>query len=120
MELRIAEKNGTKIAEVVSDKVELRTVQDALDLMVNADYKGARCLALHKDNIDPDFFDLSTRLAGDILQKCATYQVKFVILGEFEKDASESLKAFIIECNRGNGIFFVPNVHDAFELMTKS
>ncbi len=52
------------------------------------------------------FYDLKTQIAGEILQKYANYRVKLAIVGDFEKYTSNSLKAFILECNRGNQIFF--------------
>ena len=74
--------------------------------------EGARRIIIDRKNIAPDFFDLSTRLAGEILQKFVTYQVKLAIIGDFS-DASESLKTFIYESNRGNQIFFVPDIETA-------
>jgi len=120
MDIQIVEKNNQKIAQIISNTVELKTVQDALDLMANADYQGARSLVLAKENIDPTFFDLSTRLAGDILQKCANYFVKIAIVGDFEEYGSKSLNAFIAECNRGREIFFVPDLETALAKLTSS
>ena len=118
MELQIIERNNQKVAKVVSDKIELKTVQDALDLMANADYQGARSLVLHKENIDPAFFDLSSRIAGEILQKCVNYSVKIAIVGDFAQHGSKSLNAFILECNRGRDIFFLPDTETAISKLT--
>lgn len=120
MDLRIIESGTKKVAEVVSEAIELRTVQDALDLMANADYQGARSLILHSRNLVPEFFDLRTKLAGEILQKCANYGVKIAIVGNFEMLDSNALNAFIAECNRGSSIFFVPDVESAIEKLVRS
>lgn len=48
MEFQNLEGNTLKVARVVSDTVELTTVQDASDLMSNAEYQGARSLVLDK------------------------------------------------------------------------
>lgn len=112
MKNAIYEKDGIKIACIKEDGIIISAPQDALDLMVDPALEGARRIIIERKNIAPDFFDLSTRLAGEILQKFVTYQVKLAIIGDFS-DASESLKAFIYESDRGNEIFFVPDIETA-------
>ena len=110
MEINIIEARGRKIVEVVSAEVVLSTPQDALDLMSEARYSyQASDLILHESNISPDFFDLRTRVAGEILLKFSNYQIRLAIIGDFEKYKSQSLQAFIRESNRGDQIFFVPD-----------
>ncbi len=118
MEIKIRVSNGIRIAEILSEVIILKSVQDALDIMGNADYKGARRIILNEKNIDPSFFDLSTGLAGEILQKYTNYAVKLAIIGEFEKYNSKSLKSFIIECNRGNMVFFRQDIKSAILHLT--
>ncbi|MBN2007773.1 DUF4180 domain-containing protein [candidate division KSB1 bacterium] len=113
MELRIHDTNGKKIAEIISDEVIINTVQDALDIMGNANYQDALNIILYEKNIIPAFFDLKTGLAGEILQKFSNYNMKLALVGEFGKYTSNSLKAFIIECNRGNRVFFVDDFQTA-------
>lgn len=117
-EIVILEQNGQKIANVVSDAVEVRSAPDALDLIGNADYMGAHRLVLSEHNLDPGFFDLSSGLAGEILQKFSTYSFLLAIVGQFEHYKSNSLNAFIIECNRGSQIFFVPDLDSAIDKLT--
>ena len=69
MKINIIETNGTSVAEIISDKIVISTVQDALDLMVDCGYHGASSIIIYKNNIIPSFFDLKTGIAGDILQK---------------------------------------------------
>jgi len=42
--------------------------QDALDIMANSVYQGSGKIILHERNLTPDFFELKTGIAGDILQ----------------------------------------------------
>jgi len=107
MELKILEEKNIKIAEIKSDKIVIRTTQDALDIMADAEYYGARSLILGEKNFLPEFFDLSTKVAGEILLKFSNCRVKVAIIGEFEKYQSKSLSAFIGESNKGNLVFFV-------------
>jgi hypothetical protein len=118
MELILFKTNGLEIAEVVSDEVVINTPQDALDIMANAYYQGARQIILYEKNIMPEFFDLKTGLAGEILQKYSNYQMKLAIVGDFEKFESKSLKAFISESNRGKQIAFVATRQAALEKIT--
>ena len=114
MQINIIEAREHKIAEVVSAEVVLSTPQDALDLMSEARYSyQASRLILHQENISPEFFDLRTRVAGEILLKFSNYQIRLAIIGDFEKYPSQSLQAFIRESNQGNQVFFVPDLETA-------
>ena len=119
MELKILDINNQTIAEVVSDKVVMKSTQDALDIMANASYQGAQNVMMTEAQFNPDFFDLRTRLAGDILQKYANYGIKLAIIGDFTQFESQSLKAFIVECNRGKAIFFVPDRETAINKLAQ-
>ncbi len=120
MNLDIKQIENTKIAKVSPETV-INTVQDATDLMGNADYQGVRNIVLEEKNLHAEFFDLKTGLAGEILQKYSNYQMKLAIIGEFEQYNSQALNAFIVECNRGNSIFFVADFAAAVKkIMAKS
>lgn len=100
------------IAEFVADHVLLRSAADALDLWMQARGQQADGIALHVANIAPAFFDLKTRLAGDILQKLVNYRCRLAIVGDlspYTKD-SESLRALVRESNRGKDVWFVPTM----------
>ena len=114
MEIEITEYGNSKIARI-SDETMINSVQDATDLLGNADYQGASKIIMKETNLDPQFFNLRTGLAGEILQKISNYHMKLAIVGEFEKYNSNALNAFIIECNRGNHIFFVPDIESAMK-----
>ena len=75
-------------------------------------------MILNETNLRPEFFELRTGMAGEILQKFSQYSVKLAIIGGFEKNKSKSLKAFILESNRGNQIFFVPDRDTAIARLT--
>lgn len=106
------------IAEINSQDGVIKDAQDALEILANAGYQGARSIILYESNLTPEFFDLRTGIAGDMLIKFSTYHMKLAIIGEFEKYQSKSLKAFINESNRGNQIFFVPDKESAIARIT--
>lgn len=116
MQFKIHKHNQTQIAELVSIEVQIDSVQDALDLMGNAGYQGARKIIVKEDQLSPEFFDLKTRLAGDILQKFSTYNVPLAIVGEFTKYQSDSLRDFIRESNRNRRILFVDSIEKVKEI----
>lgn len=119
MDLEVKDFENTIIAQVSQETV-INTVQDATDLMGNADYQGARSIILDEKNLNAQFFDLKTGIAGEILQKYSNYHMRLAIIGEFDKYNSNALNAFIVECNRGNSIFFVPDFGSAVKMLKSS
>lgn len=67
--------NDIKIAEVIADEILIQSAQDGLDLMGNIYYQGFDKVILYEKNITPDFFDLKTKIAGEILQKFSNYRI---------------------------------------------
>ena len=112
MNIEIHHINNEQIAEVVSDKIILAKLEDALDLLGNLYYQGFDKILIHEENIIAEFFDLKSRLAGEILQKFSTYGLRLAIVGDFSKYASKSLKDFIYESNKGKQVCFVNSVSE--------
>ncbi|EJR63203.1 DUF4180 domain-containing protein [Bacillus paramycoides] len=119
MEIKQVVISGTNIAIIRNDTVVISDVQSALDLMATVQYEvDSRCIIIHKSLISESFFDLKTRLAGDILQKFINYRVKIAIVGDFSTYTSKSLKDFIYECNKGNDIFYLATEQQAIEKLS--
>src|SRR5699024_9207193 len=107
--------NDIKVAEIITDEIILRTTEDGLDLLGNLYYHGYNKIIIHEKNITPDFFDLKTKIAGDILQKFIQYQMPLTIIGDFSKFKSKSLNDFIFESNKGKQINFVSSQSEAIK-----
>ncbi len=121
MNIKITEVNGQKIALVHEDTILLKDEQSALDFIMTTSYEtSSNRLTLNKEAISEDFFNLSTKLAGNILQKFVNYHIKFAIVGDFSGYSSKALKDFIYECNKGNHIFFVPTEQEAIEKLSNA
>jgi hypothetical protein len=118
MQIHISTINNTQIAIFESEDIIIRTVQDALDLMANCQYNGSNKLIIYEKNIATEFFDLKTRLAGDILQKFSNYRVQLAIIGDFSKYSSKSLHDFIFESNKHKHISFVETIEEAREILS--
>lgn len=110
--------NETKIAEVISSEIILRDTEDGLNLMGDLYYQGFEGVILHEKNITSDFFDLKTKVAGEVLQKFAQYRMPLVIVGDFSKFSSKSLNDFIYESNKGRHINFVASIAEAIKLLS--
>lgn len=108
-----------KIAEISSRDIIIHDLQSSVDLIGNIYYQGYDALILHEENIAATFFDLKTKLAGEILQKFSNYRMQLAITGNWNDVPSKSLRDFIRESNTGKQIFFVDSTEDAvFKLST--
>lgn len=113
MEIKVYQFDGIQIAEVISEKLLVNEVQDALDLMADLYYQGISKIILHEKNLVAGFFDLRTGIAGEILQKFSNYKVQLAIIGDFSKFTAKSLKDFIFESNKHGHVNFVGTFDEA-------
>ncbi|PLX05910.1 MAG: DUF4180 domain-containing protein [Marinilabiliales bacterium] len=105
-------KNGL-VVEVKTDLV-LKELQDFIDILGNAYYLGANGIVVQSQDLHNDFFELKTKLAGEILQKFSNYRQKLAIIGNYDNIESKSLNDFIRESNKFGNILFVSCLEDAF------
>lgn len=96
-----------KVAEIQAEGLVLTSVEDGLSLLGDLYYQGFDKIILHEENIVPEFFDLKTKLAGEVLQKFVQYRIPLAVVGDFSKYTSKSLRDFIYECNQGRQVNFV-------------
>lgn len=116
MEIQKVSRNNIDIAIIQSNELLLYDIDSALDFMASVNYEtDCRNIAINKESITEDFFNLSSGLAGQILQKFVNYHIKFAIIGDFSKYTSKALKDFMYECNNGKSIFFVPTRQEAIK-----
>lgn len=107
------------IAEIIANDVVIKNVEDGTDLIGNIYYQGFDKVILHEKNITPQFFDLSTKIAGEILQKFSNYRIGLAIVGNFEVYQSKSIKDFILESNKLGKINFVSSKEEAIKAFLK-
>lgn len=120
MKIEITEKNDVEIAVVTSENVIIRDMQSALDLIATVGFEtGCGRIVINKGAICEEFFDLKTRLAGEILQKFIIYNMKIAIVGDFSMYSSKSLRDFIYESNKGKDIFFLPTEQEAIDKLSQ-
>lgn len=63
------------------------------------------------------FFDLSSGLAGAVIQKFVNCQLRVAIVGDIPAP-SEALAAFIRESNRGEAVWFVASLDELEQRLT--
>lgn len=119
MKINTVKQNNIEIAVISSSEILIKDVQSSLDFIATVAYEtGCNRIVLNKSAICEDFFHLSTKLAGEILQKFINYHVKIAVVGDFSVYSSKSLKDFIYESNKGKDIFFFPDEERAIEKLS--
>lgn len=95
----------------------IRSERDALDLIGDAGYQGAQWVVIPAERFDEAFFQLSTRVAGDVIQKFVQYGMGIVVLGGISRhtEASSALRDFVRECNRGRQAWFLADADELRE-----
>ena len=100
----------------------LRNDQDAVGLIEAALSNGATLIALPVERLGDDFFRLSTRIAGEVIQKFLIYRRRVAIVGDISGylAQSASLRAFVLEANRGRDIWFVNSLDELDQRLKSS
>ena len=111
--------DGLIFLEIRSEEQFINNVQDVPDLLGELYGQYYDGIILYERNITPDFFDLQTKLAGEILQKFSNYRIRLVIVGDWSKYTSRSLEAFICESNRGKTVNFSSSPTEALKLLSR-
>ena len=120
MKIEPIEINDTKIAEVSSDGLIIKTADDGLDLIGDVYYQGFDKVILYEKNITSDFFHLKTGIAGEVLQKFSNYRIRLAIVGDFSTYESKSMKDFIFESNKLGYISFVNSKKEAINKLSNN
>jgi hypothetical protein len=84
----------------------IRSEQDFIDLLTWGTEKETDLYLLMDSNFAPAFYDLSSGLAGTILQKISNYRVRLAVFGPFEMITSKRFREFINESNKGSSVGF--------------
>lgn len=109
---------GQRVLTVAPDTPVLGSEQDAVDLLGEAFGHEANVVVVPADRVAADFYQLRTRVAGDVVRKFQMYRVRLVVLGDVTEHltASDAFRSFVHEINKGGDIWFV---QDEAELAAK-
>lgn len=103
--------SATPVFVCAPDGTPIRGEREAVDVVGEGSYLGATWTLVPVERLADDFFRLRTRVAGDIVQKFATYGMKLAVVGDISRhtEASDSLQDFVRESNRGTQLWFAPD-----------
>lgn len=78
--MNLVEDDGVKVAEAVPSELVITKPQDVTRVFEFCMSHGTRPTLLHADNVADEFFDLSSGIAGEILQKLRHYRMRLAIV----------------------------------------
>lgn len=90
------------------------TERDATDLIGQAWGLKLDYFAIPTVRMLPDFFDLSSGLAGAFIQKFVQYNLPLIFIGDLsaEMESSQALRDFVAECGASDKVRFVMDESD--------
>lgn len=116
--IHITEYKNKRYVQLQATELLLQKPQDAGDLVGHCFSEQADGLIIFEENIHPDFFELKTKLAGEVMQKFSTYRLQLAIIGDFTKYESKSLRDFMYESNKAGHTIFAKNIEEALSMLT--
>lgn len=112
MEAKLLAHAGRRVLLLPADGPSVNHPKNANDFIGATYGLEVDFVAIPVARLGPDFLRLSSRVAGEFLQKFVTYGLGVVLLGDVSAEvaASEALRDFVRESNRGRQVFFLPDV----------
>ena len=110
--MEIRELGGVPVLVVPAGGEVVAGERQALDLLGDASYRGASWVALPVERLDAEFFRLRSGVAGAVVQKFAQYRTGLAVVGDvaWAVAASDALRDFVRESNRGLQLWFVADL----------
>jgi hypothetical protein len=118
MEEWIREQNGIAYIDLRGSGILLDSEQTALNVLAEGGEHDAPRLLVDGSNLPADFFDLSTGLAGAILQKFAVYFVRCATVLTPEQVGKGRFYEMVLEANRGQLFRVYPDSQLAIAWLT--
>ena len=114
MSIRSYEIHGFRIVELTADAAPLRSERDAVETIGLAAPHRAQIIVIPTERLEDGFFQLKTRIAGEIIQKFVTYGLHVVVMGDVSTytQSSSAFRDFVYECNRGSYVWFVAGIEE--------
>lgn len=108
----VGTRNGITMLLCADDGPVLATEQDAVDLIASTFHQGVELIVLPVTRLDERFFDLRSGVAGQLVQKFTQYRRRLAVVGDISAHvaASNALRDYVREANRGTAIWFVPDM----------
>jgi hypothetical protein len=97
----------------------ISTPQDFLDLLAWGSENETNLFLLEDTNLAHDFYDLTTGLAGEILQKISNYSSRLAIVGSFDMVVSRRFRELMVESNKGSQVHFALSRDEAMSWLMR-
>jgi len=103
---------GVAAAVIPAEGPALATERDATDIIGALYGREVDLVVVPAVRLDASFFRLRTGVAGGFLQKFTNYRLRVAILGDIAAEiaASDALRDFVRESNRGRSVLFARDV----------
>lgn len=119
MNYKVNELNQQKYIECAVEAPPIANQKDALEWVSICSENEVCRLMLHAENLTEDFFKLRTGVAGDILQKLVTYEIKIAAILTPELVNQGRFRDMVLEANRGSHFRVFYNHQDAETWLTR-
>ena len=112
---------GQPVFVLAAEGPLLEGERSASDVVGDAFGTGARIVAIPVSRLGPGFLTLSTRIAGEVIQKFVNYHFRVAIVGDVSAAvaASDALRDFVRESNRGRHVWFVNDLASLAEKLAR-
>lgn len=112
--MTVATIGNLRVFEVGAEGMPLGSEQDALDLIGSTYGQDIDLIFIPAARLHPDFLKLSTRMAGDFLQKMQNYGFRVAIVGDISSAVatSSALRDFVYESNNVGRMLFASDRAD--------
>lgn len=118
----IVEFEGQLVYACADEGPPIARGQDAVDLIAEARSAEASFATIPMARLTPEFFQLKTGVAGEIVQKFVIYGLTVAILGDTREleAGSKPVHDFIYESNRRGSVWFLRNQQEFEERLAQS
>lgn len=112
MSNQVHEFNGLRVLALDPAGKPIVDRRGVIDMIGDASSENADMVAIPVERQGEAFFDLKTRVAGEVLQVCTTYRLPVAFVGDLgaATEQSGALRDFIRESNKGRQVWFVDDM----------
>lgn len=103
---------GVRVGVCAADGPKLDGERAATDIIGDLFGAGARVVAIPVERLGEGFLTLSTRIAGEVIQKFVNYGFQVAFVGDVSAAVarSDALRDFVRESNGGRHVWFIADV----------
>jgi hypothetical protein len=118
---RVIDFGDVRVLDCAADGPTLARAGDVSDYISAAWEHDAALVAIPVERIADEFFRLRTGLAGEAIQKFVNYRIHLAIVGDVSAFARDSaaLRDFINESNRGQQVWFIRDLTELRDRLTR-